>query len=105
MTFVNEDGSVTANAASREMERIDALMQSLHYAMAGRLRGQAFILEDAVHGHRNRIDVRTMQRVEMTREQHVMVNTYERSARLMREAAEMLWPEEGQAAQIEGKEE
>jgi hypothetical protein len=73
-----------------EIARIDVLMRDPNYRMAVRLRGEAFILEDAASGHRKRVDVRTMQPVGMTREQEIMVRTYERTSKLMREAADLI---------------
>lgn len=77
------------------LEAVESLpfpVEGTHEYLAGRLRGEAFLLSDSVDGHRKRIDVRTMQKVEMPRDVAVLISAMERAAKLMREAADVIVP-------------
>jgi len=74
-------------------------VEGTHEYLAGKLRGEAFLLSDSVDGHRKRIDVRTMEKVEMPRDVAVLIGAMDRAAKLMREAADALATQPGDGGQ------
>lgn len=59
-------------------------------ALIGKLRGRAFLFNDSASRMRNKFDTKTMQPVEMTREEKSKADDYSSLASLLREAADML---------------